>query len=223
MAVLAALALVAGACGDDGGLPGSSDQAFVEAVVLSEDDVPTGFVEEPVGAGAGPSGVGGFEECLEGHDVDPALLEGDDEATTAHVERSFVRDETLSFVSIAASVTAFEDAEGTEAFDDVAAVFGEDEFLACFEGVMADQLARRGDADVAAAAVEPAVDVDAGFGLAVDVDIRGTTVTMRMFMVMVDRFGVVVSVTATDDPGGPPAMADDAVATMVGRIRSTLG
>src|SRR5690606_11844212 len=127
----------------------------------------------------------------------PALLEGDDEATTAHVERSFVRDETLSFVSIAASVTAFEDAEGTEAFDDVAAVFGEDEFLACFEGVMADQLARRGDADVAAAAVEPAVDVDAGFGLAVDVDIRGTTVTMRMFMVMVDRFGVVVSVTAT--------------------------
>lgn len=185
--VVGLVAAVLVSCGGGESVDPEQDKGFIQDAQLTVDDLPDGFVEEPVRDDENRAGDVCNEEVL---DLDPDAIE---DAKTAETESVQFQSDTLS---IRAQITAFADRDIPrqilEAFED------DDEYLECF----IDKFETEVSEDVSVEDVDtddlPIADeaVDAGVTLVVELDVGGVAAEARTYLLLIDRYAVGLDVTA---------------------------
>lgn len=213
--VLAFAPLVA--CGDDRSIDPEADEDLIEDAILRLDDLPEGFTD----SGTDDEESDALDTCNEDVlDIDPDAI---DDAKTAEIDDVIF---DSAEVNVRASVTAFED-DGDitrilEAIDDddyvdCAAEQLEDEFgpgqtvqgLEPIDSPFDDD-----DATIGALALFLEVNSEATSGIVVEVE-------SQQHLVVVDRFGISLQVTAERGQVDDDLVAD-ALEAMVDRLRDGL-
>ena len=186
-----AIGMVAGAlaaCGgaDDPANP-KADEEFITAALLTQDDLPNEFREEPVDDEASTSAV---DECASVLGLDPDEIEDAKTAETAPVQ---FQSETLS---VRAYITAF---ESDDLPQQLLTGFGDDDdFRSCYQEQFAAELGD--DATLESLTVDTLpIDedtVDAGTTLLFEFDLAGTAAEARAELALVDRFAISMQTSA---------------------------
>jgi len=213
-ALLVAIALTLGACGGDDELlvDTEADEALVNAAVLTLEDLPEGFVEEP--ADDDDDENEDADECLE--DAVGLTRDEFEDARTARSDSvQFESDEDT--VSIRARVSAFESSDVPgEAID----AFDTDEFLEClresFEGQPESDEFEITALEARTAAIG---DETTSYNVQLDLTAKDTEIAIesRLAALLVDRF--VVSIESTTLSGNTDeALIAEALETMAARV-----
>jgi len=207
--VVAGSVLALAGCGGDGPQRDpEADQQRVDDAVLTVDDLPAGYTEEPVDDDDDDSGI---EKCL---DSELGLTIDDfEDARTA-------RSEPYQFVtadqSLRARVSAFEDGDVP---GEVIDAFDEDDFLGCLRDAVEADLAD--DIELTSVeAIDPAVgDETTAYQLRILFSSAGTAIESRLNAIQTDRF--VVSLEATSLEGASDeAVMVDALDAMLARLEA---
>ena len=194
---LVAAALVS--CGGGKSVDPGQDEEFIQDAQLTVDDLPGGFVEEPVDDDESRAGDVCNTEVL---DLDPDDIEA---AKTAETDSVQFQSDTLS---IRAQITAFADRDIPrrilEAFED------NDDYLDCFiekfeTEVPDDVRVEEVDTDDLPIAHDA---VDAGITLVVKLDVGGVAAEARTFLLLIDRYAVGLDVTARAEDMDTDVAAD---------------
>jgi len=209
--VVATLALVA--CGGDDGeeVDPEADEELVNAALLTLDDLPDGFAEEPTDDDDDNEEA---DECLE-EAVGLTRDEFEDARTARSDSVQFESEEDT--VSLRARVSAFESSDVPgEAID----AFDTDEFLACLQESFESQPESDGYEITALEARSALIgDETTSYNLQLDLTATDTDIAIesRLAALLVDRY--VVSIESTTLSGNTDeALISDALETMAARL-----
>lgn len=189
----AALLLALTACGGGDSLDPEAEEELLEDAILTEDDVPDGFVEaEP----SDESGDDTLEDCLEEIDVDADAL---DDSTVAEVDPvAFELESDEGFASVEAELRTV---DPTEPAEQVLDAMGDDDFRDCvlenFIEAAEDDDQAIDDAEIDEADVP--VDGDATGGLEFTGTVQGFEFSGRILVTLVGNHLVSLEVTTVNE------------------------
>jgi len=211
--LLVASMLAVAACGGDDGEPidPEADEEIVNAAVLTIDDLPEGFVEEPPDDDDDDESA---DRCLE--DILGMTRDEFEDSRTARSEAVQFEGDTSS---IRVRVSAFADADVP---GDVMDAFDGDDFIDCLREAFEDDPETAEFELTTLEARDPlAGDEATAYHLAVGLNVveQDIQVESRLAALLVDRF--VVSIESTSFEGGTDeAFLADALETMAERVES---
>lgn len=193
LCIAASMAFALTACSDGGDdLDPDAEEALIEDAILTEDDVPDGFVE----GDPSDSDDDTLTECLEEADIDPDAL--DDSSVAEADPAAFDREGDDGFAAIEAEIRSV---DPTGPAEDLLEAMGDEDFRDCVLDGFVDS-AEEDDQEIEDPEIDEAdvpVDADATGGLSFTGGVAGFDFEGQILVALVGNHVVSLELTTVND------------------------